>query len=94
MGGPGGSDDDERGEPEDPARERIPTPQELAHDMNAVQEAVEAVEEAEARGLLQPWTRTPRPGKLCCTAVLHATTWDRCLCWSACYVTIAARHIE
>ena len=53
--------DDEAGQGE-ALDEAIPTPQELTRNMHAVQAAVEAVEEAEARGLLQPWTQTPRPG--------------------------------
>lgn len=56
-----GNSDDEGGQGE-PASEPIPTPQELTRDLHAVQAAVEAVEEAEARGLMQPWTQTPRPG--------------------------------
>ncbi|KAK9793715.1 hypothetical protein WJX73_006410 [Symbiochloris irregularis] len=60
MGSEGGSEDE--GGMGEPSREALPTPQELFRDMHAVQVAVEAAEEAEAQGLMQPWTQTPRPG--------------------------------
>lgn len=61
MGGSEGGSEDE-GPMGEPSREALPTPQELSRDMHAVQAAVEAAEEAEAQGLMQPWTQTPRPG--------------------------------
>ena len=61
MGVEAGSDD----ELDDSTRGALPTPQELTRDLHAVQAAVEAVEEAEKQGLLQPWTQTPQPGNAC-----------------------------